>query len=185
MASTTAKSYLSIRPGETKVLSKGSKILSVINYGNVQYTNTCADFSSLVENASCYNLIWGMSRDNYEAMDKESRIKYISILGIHYQIEQVIWEELDGGVLSSGNTLDDNSLTTILQGLIPQSLMKIHDINSYIPSNSGRAVFTLNFQTTPTIADTIEMYLVGNGYENGLYVKPVLSPDGCGESSST
>ena len=56
------KTYLSIKPGETKVIKKSAKVSSVINYGNVTYTSTCGALPSATA-AQSYQLSFGSSAD--------------------------------------------------------------------------------------------------------------------------
>lgn len=49
--------YITVRPGETKVIKKSATILSVINDKNVTYTSTCGNLPT-PEILKCYDLHW-------------------------------------------------------------------------------------------------------------------------------
>lgn len=183
----TEKSYLSIKPGETKILKKNVKILSVINYGGVNYNSTCNDFSDKEEAAACYKLRWSTARE--KGADGTSTplyrmiINYMEILGTRYIINKDPEEEV--GSLLTG--MDTDKIQTYLTTTIPQSLIKISDLTYWAPGSGRRYEFTLYFQSIPSIAETIEMKLSetahtgydGSFVENGLFVKPILID--CGE----
>jgi hypothetical protein len=181
IGSVTEKSYLSIKPGETKILKKSSNILSVVNYGSVNYTSTCGDFSNKVENALCYRLTWATNTGGGPALsDTNTNINYIEILGTQYLVNKAANMEHDG----PPNYSDNNRLEEFLRGIIPQSIMKIYDITTSV-TGSGAQNNYLHFQSIGSIADTIMMKITGGGFDDGLYIRPTLSPSNCGSTSST
>ena len=171
---TPTKSYISIKPGETKALKKSTKILAAINYGNVSYTSNCMDFT--VENAQCYRLVWATTIGNSAALaDSNTVINYIEILGTQYTINKNANMEHGGPPYYA----DNSQLEVFLKSVLPQNLMKIFDITTSVTGGSTENNY-LHFQTIASIADTITMKITGGGFEDGLFIKPTLSPSNCG-----
>lgn len=172
-------SYISIKPGETKVLKKSAKIISAINYGNVNYVSTCMDFNT--ENAQCYKMRWSSARSGASTAAPlyDIMLNYISILGVKYMLNINPEEEYS---ISS----DTNIVENLMRSIVPQSLMKINNITVWTGSGATRFEFTMLFQSIPSIADTIEMKISeieGSGHdgsfvESGLYIKPITAT-GC------
>lgn len=186
MASFQDKSYLSIKPGETKVLKKSAKILSAINYGGVSYTSTCGDI--VVENALCYVMSWSSSASASGTASPlfHATINYIEILGVQYLINKDIDYE------KTGFGGDSDNLQNFLTALIPQGLLRIFDLTVFSDDAGHRHTYNMHFQSIPSIAETIEMKISETdesgsdaGYINGLYVKPILAPNNCGEAPLT
>lgn len=174
MATDTQRKFIIIRPGETRALPKGAKIVSAVNYGNVTVISECGDLP--IEDAQCYLMRWGVSKNDYNNLDKDSTINYIKILGVQYNINRNIDDEYQ---FPTGDT---NDLEDALKSVIPVGLMKIESI-TYTNNSSGRREFTLRFSSIPSISDTIEMKITGRGFSYGAYVKPVKIE--CGAEAPT
>ena len=173
------KSYISIKPGETKALKKNTKILAAINYGNVSYTSGCMDFP--VEDAVCYRLVWATNAGGGPALsDTNTNIDHIEILGTKYLINKGANMEHDG----PPNYFDNNRLEDFLKTIIPQNIMKIYNITTSVTAGSTQNNY-LHFQTIESVANTIVLKITGGGFEDGLYIKPTLSTGNCGDGSST
>lgn len=158
------KQYLSIKPGETKVIKKSAKITGVINYGNMSYTSTCGALPA-AQNALCYVISWGTNKDtrgNNLLELGNTYLEYIEILDIKYSINILANDE--AGIM-----------TKMLQS-VPDSLM--HNV-TYISNDSefdniSKTFF--NFQSVPTVAETIIYHFTdGTEFSGGFYVKPVLT----------
>lgn len=187
------KQYLTIRPGETAVIKKNAKILSVINYGGVQYTAPCFDLQSLEQTANCYSLSWSTAAWNGSGSDAnplyDTMINFISVLGVQYDINKSGDFEIEG---TGGSAQDKDKLQDFLISTIPQGLLRIFDLTVFSDQNSHRHTYSLHFQTTTSVAETIEMKISelpnsgqDAGFVNGLYIRPVLSSGNCGDTPQT
>lgn len=177
------RSYVSIKPGETKVLKKGVKIVSVMNFGNVTYSAPC--FPGLAsEDAQCYKMMWGHSKEG-SVLDLDARINYIEVLGVKYNFTNLeIYREVSHGYINS-TEYDTNRFTDLLTSTLPASLIKGIDISIYIPSSSyGRVEYTLKFQTVQSVAASMEMKITGRGFLYGTYIRPVSCDDGTGTNDT-
>lgn len=173
MALNDQRQYISIKPGETKILPKDAKIISAVNYGNVNFTSSC-NLDIPFEDADCYKMMWSTAKavnpDPEKAPLYHVKLDYIIILGVKYILNIDPENEISGG-------LDTNVVENMLRSLIPQSIMKI---TSLVVDGTWarRYPFTLSFQTTESIAETIMLNIKSTGSdgsfsESGLFLKPI------------
>lgn len=167
--------YITIKPGETRAIPKGAKIVSAVNYGNVNFASTC-NTEIIVEDAQCYKMRWATAIYQGTQGDKvplyKVKLDYIKILGVKYVLNIDPEDEF-----TSPGVVDTNTVENKMRSVIPQSLMKIESLT--VPSNlSRRYAFTLKFQSVPSVADTIEMNIKategdGSFIESGLFIRPI------------
>lgn len=153
------KHYLSIKPGETKVIKKSAKILSVINYGGVNSTTTCGALPA-AENALCYEIGWTVNRNtvgNHVLEYTSTTLDYIEILGIKYNIN----------ILAANYT----DILEKIRLVVPDSLM--HSVSYGNNTLDELYKIWFYFQTIPNVADSIIYYFTsGSEFPTGFFIKP-------------
>jgi hypothetical protein len=158
-----------IAQGQTKVISKNSVIKSIIQFGDPQYTTTCGDLPD-PEAAQCYIMQW-VESGNVSGGDPPLRtgtLDYIDILGVKYPVNVDI---ADMGAARS-------VLSAICAQVPAVEYVTVKDPGSSQRQYKKRFVF----RTTPTVAATMEMHVVGQGmedYAGGFYLEPYESPEDC------
>lgn len=160
-----------IHPGESVTLPIGTKIDSLIINGSISVTSTCADLPTPTAQ-KCYKMEWSASANaspNYTLEHNEALIKYMNIGGVKYTIGLDPTDP--GGVL----TLAFMNIAAQLPGIFDfESLQTVGLAN--------RSDSILLFRSIPSVADTIEVNMTGDGFPvNGLFIKPYESTD-CVES---
>lgn len=160
---------LTVVPGQTSVIPKTSVIKSVIEFGDVQYSSTCGTLPD-PEAVQCYIMQWtqGSSGSSGDQPLHTGTIEYITILGVNYLINVSI------GDLTSVQ----NALRTICSQVAAVEYITVKDPGSANNQFNKRFVF----QTTPTVAATMLMHIVGQGmetYTGGFFLEPFVSADDC------
>lgn len=156
----TAKHFLSITPGETKVIKKSATVLSVINYGGVSYTTTCGALPA-AENALCYNAIFSINDNQGASPNLEAPDSYFSSL-------EVLGKIYTANIVMMGSP--ELAIRDFILQTVPQGIFKLKSI--VIDFVGERSTYLIYFQTIPVVVDTIKIKITGPGYDNGLYVLP-------------
>jgi hypothetical protein len=158
-----------IGQGQTKVISKNSVVKSIIQFGNVQNTTTCGDLPD-AETAECYIMQWvqGSSGSSGDQPLHTGTLDYITILGQTYTIDVGL------GDLPNARTV----LSNICAQVPAVEYVTVKDPGS--ANNQFKKRFV--FRTTPTVAATMLLHVVGQGMEDyvgGFYLEAFESSDDC------
>jgi hypothetical protein len=175
----TTMQYLTITPGQTQVLKKTATIVSVINYGNVSATYSCGTLPAS-DTVQCYELSWAVGTSGPTPVLSGDVVEYIEILGVQYPVS-----------VAAGDVV---GFTNFLPTFLPIQLGLM--ANVAVGSSNAAAIAGVKFffQTTSTIASSMEAYVgnpgnangAGAGYDGGLYVRPfVVDSSNCPAASSS
>ncbi|HEY4062334.1 MAG TPA: hypothetical protein VGM30_10560 [Puia sp.] len=169
--STGATQYTSIAAGQTQVIKKSSTIKSIIVYGSATYTSTCGTLPT-PEATNCYKLSWafGETKNGADGSLESAVMKSISILGTVYPV----------------NIAKDLSQYTTFFKTFPPAANGLINFSSIVSNGFDEHTdFKFYFQTTPTVAASIQAYLgmadgsPSVGFDNGAFVTPVQSDGSC------
>ena len=160
-----------IKVGETLVLPKGASILSVGKNGSVQATSNCGDVQDVLDNAetyACYSFGLGCDDDanTSHMMDEEgAKIHKIMVGGEIYDFTAV-----DGGIVIDSLEIPDYG-KDLINNKIPKELLEVYEI--VFQQFAKREEYTIKVRMLPSIAAKAEFLVGGQGFSNGLYLKPV------------
>jgi hypothetical protein len=145
--------------GETFTLPPNSKIIYVSD--STSLTSTCEDIPEDTE-LLCYRLAWSSNRDQSDSPNLETQtvsVDSIYVNGIQYTLS--VADETNAAAVASAIE------TAVGTGVLT-------DLTGYDPgSTSDRYLRRVDFKAPETIGKTVEMKLIGTGFEGDLYIKAV------------
>ena len=138
--------YLTVYPGQTSVLKKSVKILSIMNDGGVSYTTTCGSLPP-AQNALAYKLTWTYQtgsgdQEAWEWNNDHPKITTIQLGGVFYIIDISIAQPID--IVAKIKTIPQ--LAAVMLNIEPIS------INTH---GNGLYQNGFKFNTIPSIAADI------------------------------
>jgi hypothetical protein len=162
--------YLTILPGQSGVIPKSSTVKSVIKFGDIQYSSTCENKLPDPEDVKCYIMQWtqGSTGSSGDQPLHTGTLEYIKILGATYTLNIFI------GDLTS----TQNALRNVCSQIPAVEYVTVKDPGSANNQFNKRFVF----RTTPTVAATMLMHIVGQGmetYTGGFFLEPFESDSDC------
>lgn len=154
-----------IKAGESAVLPKRAKIISVVSYNNATIVGGECLSLPVPEQAACYEVMYGVSNTTGPALeDATAYIAYIEILGVRYTAATL----LASNIVAIENFITSN---------IPKSILRYEktEVADTAPNFGARDLIRIVFKMSPVAAESMMIKLIGTGFENGAYVKPVPS----------
>ncbi len=162
----TVVKSITLQPGETMSLPPDSTVLTITDD---TYEASCElpDF----EEYACYKITWSLNDNQDESPNLEhqdSSVEKVTISGTDYliNIDTHSYHANSGG---------DAGLKSYFVSKLPVGLIIVSHVST--DTTAERKTHTMYFQTVPSAAATMEMKVVGPGYSDGLYVKPVTSTE--------
>lgn len=181
----TKTKYLTIKAGDTGVLRKNVRILSVVSDGNAEADSDCITLPE-AEPLVCFSLKWAVESDEgggtgpWSIGDTDALITDIIIANTTYSVNLPI----DGGnndvVFPAANNPSD--LEIYIAANIPSSVMTPVDLSSN-PVGERREM-TFLFKAAESIGSQVYFRFTGPGFTDGALIYAQLC-DGCCDDEET
>lgn len=138
--------YATIYANQTQAIPKTSQISSLIVYGTATYSSTCT--LPQPSQTSCYEMTWAISKSSgsEDAVFTDAYLRYITILGVQYQVNCAV---------------DLPCLTAVFSNFPPAMLGLINNPTVTYQGFPQFQSFRLTFQTTADIAANMQGF-IGN-----------------------
>jgi hypothetical protein len=160
---------LLLHAGEKVVLPSGATIRSIAIDGDLQVTTSCPDLEPFIDAAEryeCYQFAYGVDNDNNDTHPMDNaHLQYFKIAGVTYNMgNRYLWDALVAPTLYD---YIKEKMTFYGASYVMNVLAVIRTINF-----DKRKEYSIIVKMPPSLAAQAEMFITGNGFADGLYIKP-------------
>lgn len=158
---------ITVKAGETIVLPKGAKVVSVAVDGDINLSTSCSKLEDVLSNPEqyrCYEFSYGCDDDHNSAqhmLDLDDAWLTRMRIGDQEFNLQIRIPDTEAPWFESQ-----------FKSVVPDSLMKYQ--GKWINSLNNRREIKLYVKMVPSLAKVTKLYAIGSGFYNNFVVEPYL-----------